>query len=170
MREYITIGKVLCPWGVKGQVKVEPLTDDITRYQKLKSIFVEEDSALKAYDVESVIFLKKRFVVLKLQGIDTVDSAESFRDRYIMVHRKDAVKLPEGHYFICDIIGMEVYNEEDGTLLGRIKDVMKTGANDVYVVELQSGRELLIPAIREVVKSIDIENKKMVVKLMEGML
>ncbi|KXG77241.1 Ribosome maturation factor RimM [Fervidicola ferrireducens] len=170
MREYITIGKVLCPWGVKGQVKVEPLTDDITRYQKLKSIFVEEDSALKAYDVESVIFLKKRFVVLKLQGIDTVDSAESFRDRYIMVHRKDAVKLPEGHYFICDIIGMEVYNEEDGTLLGRIKDVMKTGANDVYVVELESGRELLIPAIREVVKSIDIENKKMAVKLMEGML
>lgn len=170
MREYITIGKVLCPWGVKGQVKVEPLTDDITRYQKLKSIFVEEDGALKAYDIESVIFLKKRFVVLKLQGIDTVDSAESFRNRYIMVHRKDAVKLPKGHYFICDIIGMEVYNEEDGILLGCIKDVIKTGANDVYVVELQSGRELLIPAIREVVKSIDLENKKMTVKLMEGML
>ncbi|MCG0274638.1 MAG: ribosome maturation factor RimM [Thermosediminibacteraceae bacterium] len=169
MREYITVGKVLCPWGVKGQVKVEPLTDDINRFRKLKSVLVEENGALKSFGIESVIFLKKRFVVLKFQGIDSVESAESFRGKYLMIHRKDAVKLPEGHYFICDIIGMDVYNEEDGTFLGKIRDVLKTGANDVYVVALQDGKELLLPAIKEVVKDIRLEENKMVVKLMEGM-
>ncbi|TYP59958.1 ribosome maturation factor RimM [Thermosediminibacter litoriperuensis] len=169
MREYITVGRVLAPWGVRGQVKVEPLTDDVARFRKLKSVLVEEDGALKSYGVNSVVFLKKDFVVLELQGIDAVESAERFRGRYLMVHRKDAVKLPEGHYFICDIIGMEVYKEEDGELLGRVQDVLKTGANDVYVVGLKDGRELLLPAIRDVVKEIDLENNKMVVKLMEGM-
>ncbi|ADL07830.1 ribosome maturation factor RimM [Thermosediminibacter oceani] len=169
MREYIAIGRVLAPWGVRGQVKVEALTDDVNRFRKLKSVLVEEDEALKSYVVNSVVFLKKDFVALKLEGIDTVESAERLRGRYLMVHRKDAVKLPEGHYFICDIIGMEVYREEDGELLGRVRDVLKTGANDVYVVDLKGGRELLLPAIRDVVRKIDLENNKMVVKLMEGM-
>jgi len=169
LKEYITVGRVLSPWGVKGQVKVEPLTDDVSRFKKLKSVLVEENGTLTSLAVESVIFLKNRFAVLKFRGVETVEAAERLRERYLMVHRKDAVKLPKGHYFICDIIGMDVYEEEDGAFLGKIRDVLKTGANDVYVVALQDGRELLLPAIKEVVKEISLQENKMVVKLMEGM-
>lgn len=168
MDKYITVGRILSPWGVKGQVKVEALTDDVKRFDKLARVFIDVGDVPVCSDVESVLYLKDVFVVLKLKNIDTPEQAEKFRGGYLKVLRKDAVKLPEGRFFICDIIGLCVLTES-GEPLGRIVNVIQTGANDVYVVKGENGREIFIPAVRHVVKKIDLENNKMVVQLMEGM-
>lgn len=166
MDKYITVGRILSPWGVKGQVKVEALTDDVKRFEKLERVFIDTETVCN--DVESVVYLKNGFVVLKLKNIDTPEQAEKFRGVYLKILREDAVKLPEGRFFICDIIGLCVFTES-GELLGKITDVLQTGANDVYVVEKKNGRQILVPAIKQVVKKIDLENNKMIVQLMEGM-
>jgi 16S rRNA processing protein RimM len=168
LEQYIVVGRILSSWGVRGQIKVEPLTDDIKRFDKLKKVFIGADDLPARYDVESVLYLKNAFVVLKLKNIDSPEQAEKFRGVYLKISREDAVKLPEGRYFICDIVGLHVFTES-GEFLGKIVDVLPTGANDVYVVNGKAGNQILIPAIKEVVKQIDLENNKMIVRLMEGM-
>ncbi len=165
----ITVGKIICPWGVRGQVKVEPLTDDPKRFKALPEIFIEFADSTVFYSIESVIFLKDYFPVLKLEGVNSRQEAEALRGHYIKIPRKYAVKLPKGHYFTCDIIGLEVFDESD-TYIGTVKDVLQTGANDVYIVETQDKKEVLIPAIRQVVQKIDLENGKMMITPLEGML
>ncbi|KYO66789.1 ribosome maturation factor RimM [Thermovenabulum gondwanense] len=169
MKQYITVGRIISPWGVRGQVKVEPLTDDIERFKNLKEVFYEQENCLEKLVIKEVIFLKKAFVVLKFEGVDDAKEAEKFRNKYIMVHRKDAVKLPEGRYFICDIIGLKVYTVDD-EYLGEIINVIQTGANDVYVIKNKENKEILIPAIKEVVKNIDIEKGIMFIFPMEGLI
>jgi len=164
----MTVGRILSPWGVRGQIKVEALTDDVKRFEKLEKVFIDTENATVCNDVESVVYLKKDFVALKLKNIDTPEQAEKFRGVYLKILRKDAVRLPEGRFFICDIIGLCVFTES-GEFLGEIADVLQTGANDVYVVETEKGRQILVPAIKQVVKKIDLENNKMIVQLMEGM-
>lgn len=169
MKQYITVGRILSPWGVKGQVKVEPLTDDIKRFKNLKEVFYEEENNLKKLNIEEVIFIRNAFVIIKFQGIDDRNEAEKYRNVYIMVDRKDAIKLPKGRYFICDIIGLKVYTLE-GEYLGEITNVIQTGANDVYVVKSNEDKEILIPAIKEVVKNIDVEKGYMLIYPMEGLI
>lgn len=169
MKDFLIVGKILSPWGVKGQVKVEPLTDNIRRFNDLKSVFVEHRGELLPFDIESVLFLKNAFAVLKLRGINSREEAERVRGNYIKIHRKDAVKLPEDHYFIGDIIGLDVLSE-DGKHLGIVTNVLKTGANDVYVVQTNEKKEILIPAIKEVIIGVDLEKNTMTVRLMEGMI
>ncbi len=169
MAKYIAIGKVIAPWGVNGQIKVEPLTDDIDRFMDLKSAYLDIDGEMSNLNVQSVKFLNKAYVVIKFESIDTFDDAKQIRGAYIMVNRKDAVKLPEGHYFIFDIIGLKVYDLNE-RFLGVIADVLKTGANDVYVVIGDDGRECLIPAIKQVVKIIDLNKKTMIIDPLEGMI
>jgi len=169
LKQYITVGRIISPWGVRGQVKVEPLTDDIERFKNLKEVFYEQENCLEKLVIKEVIFLKKAFVVLKFEGVDDAKEAEKFRNKYIMVHRKDAVKLPEGRYFICDIIGLKVYTVDD-EYLGEIINVIQTGANDVYVINNKENKEILIPAIKEVVKNIDIEKGIMFIFPMEGLI
>jgi len=169
LKQYITVGRILSPWGVKGQVKVEPLTDDIKRFKNLKEVFYEEENNLKKLNIEEVIFIRNAFVIIKFQGIDDRNEAEKYRNVYIMVDRKDAVKLPKGRYFICDIIGLKVYTLER-EYLGEITNVIQTGANDVYVVKSNEDKEILIPAIKEVVKNIDVEKGYMFIYPMEGLI
>lgn len=168
MKQYLTIGQIIASWGVKGQIKIEPLTDDLKRFKDLKTVFVKTHEDMILYKVQSAIFLKKENVVLKLEGIESMDEADRLRGYYLQVHRKDAIKLPKDRYFICDIIGLEVYTEED-EFLGTITDVLQTGANDVYIVHDKNKREILIPAIKEVVKNIDIYERTMVIRPLEGM-
>lgn len=169
MVKHLSIGKILSPWGIKGQVKIAPLTYDIRRFKDLNSVYVDLGNNLRNMKIEEVIFLKQDFVVLKLKGINTIEAAEKLRNCYIKVHRDDAIELPEDHYFICDIIGLKVY-DESRHLIGIIKDVISTGANDVYVIETHGNKEVLIPAIKQVVKFIDLVNKKMIIRPLEGML
>lgn len=170
MREYLTIGKILSPWGVKGQIKVEPLTDNPNRFKHLQEVYIDDSGEAICYPVESAILLNQRIPVLKLQGIDSKEEAENKRGYYIRIDRKDAVQLPENHYFICDIIGLTVYDGKANEPLGIITDVIETGANDVYVIGTKDKKEILIPAIKEVIKKIDIEKGKVVIEPLEGLI
>lgn len=167
MLDYLSIGQIVNIHGFKGEVKVYPLTDDMSRFNKLKEVYVEENTQLVKYEVEGLKFLSNT-VAMKLKGIDTEEAANKLRNFYMKVDRKSAVKLPKDSYFICDLIDLEVYDEK-GLLLGTLRDVLQTGSNDVYVIQT-TGKDILVPALKEVVKLIDIKNKKIVVELPEGLI
>lgn len=162
--ELITIGKIVAPHGVRGDVRIIPLTDFPERFHELKETFVENVGQLKLESARE----HKKFILLKFAGIDSMNDAELLRGKLIKIARQDLVKLPAGQYYIFDIIGLNVFTEE-GESLGMITDVLQPGSNDVYVVEQPGKGELLIPAIKEVVKKIDIAGKQMIVKLQEEM-
>jgi 16S rRNA processing protein RimM len=167
MLQYLSIGQIVNVHGFKGEVKVYPLTNDMSRFKKLTEVYVEENNQLVKYEIEALKFLSTT-IAMKLKGIDTEEAANRLRNFYIKVDRKSAVKLPKDSYFICDLIDLEVYDEK-GLLLGTLKDVLQTGSNDVYVVKT-SGDDILVPALKDVVKEIDIKNKEIVVALPEGLI
>lgn len=159
MKDFLSIGQIINTHGIKGEVKVYPLTDDVKRFKKLKTIYL--DDALKEVDWCK---LQNDRVILKINGIDTLDDAVKLKQKYIYVKREDAVELKKGSYFIADIIGCSVH-DENGTDLGVISDVIKTGSNDVYVVKGSS--ELLVPALKDVVTDMDVENGNIIIKPVE---
>jgi len=165
--DYLEIGQIVGTHGVKGVMKVKPLTDDITRFNKLKTVYINIKKELVEFAIEGVQY-NKNMVLLKLKGIDTIEKAEEYRNFYIKIDRKDSVKLEKDSYFIIDLIGCDVYDEENN-LLGKIDDVFSTKSNDVYVVKSDSGKQILLPAIKDVIKQVDIENKEIIVKLLKGL-
>lgn len=169
MIKFLQIGKIVNTHGIKGELKIIPLTDDSKRFDKLKQAYISHDilENMEKYNVEKVRY-HKNFVYVKFKEINSLNDAENFKNLYIIIDRKDAVALPEDSFFICDLIDMDVF-EESGRVLGKLKDVLKTGSNDVYIVKGQNGNEILIPALKTVVKDISVENKKMVVNLPEGL-
>ncbi|MDD3704781.1 MAG: ribosome maturation factor RimM [Clostridiaceae bacterium] len=167
MLEYLSIGQIVNTHGFKGEVKIYPLTDDIGRFEKLKEVYLEENNELVKHTVESIKFLRST-VAVKLSGIDSEEAANKLKGSYIKVDRKSAVKLPKDAYFICDLIGLEVY-DENVQLIGAVKDVLQTGSNDVYVVQSKD-KDILIPALKDVVRQIDLENKKIMVEMPEGLI
>lgn len=168
MEEYLELGQIVNSYGIKGFLKVVPYTDDNTRFNDLETIYIEKSNKLQEYVIEEVKY-SKNLVLLKLKGIDTIEQAEKFRNCYLKINRKDAIELEEDTYFLVDLIGIEVFTES-GESLGNIIDVFPTGSNDVYVVKNEEGKQVLLPAIKDVIKSVDIKNKKMVVNLIEGLL
>jgi len=169
MEEYIEIGQIVNTNGIKGVVKVNPFTDDITRFEDLKSIYIEFENELVEVYIEKVSYIKKQ-VLLKLKNIDTIEEAEKYRDKYIKINRKDSIKLQKDMYFIADLMGLEVYTIEN-VFLGKIVDVFQTGkSNDVYAIKDNSGKQILLPAISKVVKQVDLENKKVIVNLLKGLI
>ena len=161
--DLLVVGRVLAPWGVKGQVKVEVMTDSPQRlapqnrvYLDGRPLVIEDTRRLKGY------------LVLKLDTIDTVEAAERLRGRYLEAPRPDTSALLPGEYYHFQLIGLEVWSLE-GELLGRISDILATGANDVYVVQGERG-EVLVPAVDEVVRSIDLEGGRMTVEVIAGLL
>ncbi len=167
MKQLMEIGQIVNTYGIKGFLKVVPYTDDITRFEDLKSIYIEIKNSLETFIIEEVKY-SKNLVLLKIKGIDDINTAEKFKNCYIKIDRKDAVKLPEDSYFIVDLIGIKVLTDNNEEL-GNIVDVYPTGANDIYVVKNELGKQVLLPAIGEVIKNVDIENKKMIVHLIEGL-
>ena len=168
MEKYLEIGQIVNTFGIKGQVKVVPFTDDINRFDELKEIFVEKKNELKLFQIEQVSY-SKNMVILKLKGIENPEEAEKLRNCYLKIDRKNAKKLPEGTYFIADLIGLEVYTDED-ILLGKLEDIYNTGSSDIYVIKNDVGKQILLPAIKEVLKQVDLENKKIIVHIIEGLL
>ena len=168
MLEYLEIGQIVNTSGLKGVVKVNPFTDDITRFEKLKTVLLDKNGTLVEYEIEQVRY-HKNMVMLKLKGIDDINQAEMLRNLYIKINRKYAVKLPKDSYFIVDLLGLEVYTVE-GELLGTVNDIFPTGSNDVYVVKDEFGKQILIPALKTVIKDIDLESKKIIVELPEGLI
>ncbi len=167
MEDLLEIGQIVNSYGIKGFFKVVPFTDDITRFDKLKTVYIEKNKKLLKMEIEEVKY-HKNLVLLKLKGIDDINDTEQYKNCYLKIDRKDAVELQENSYFIVDLIGMEVVTDE-GVLLGNLIDVFPTGSNDVYVVKDEMGKQILLPAIGEVIKNVDVENKKMTVHLMEGL-
>lgn len=165
--QLMEIGQIVNTYGIKGFLKVVPYTDDIKRFEKLKSIYIQTKKSLETVIIEEVKYAKN-LVLLKIKGIDNINDAEIYKNCYIKIDRSDAVELPEDSYFIVDLIGIKVYTDE-GEALGDIIDVFPTGANDVYVVKNELGKQVLLPAIGDVIKNVDIKNKKMVVHLIEGL-
>lgn len=167
MEKYLEIGQIVNTFGIKGQVKIVPFTDDITRFDELKEIYVEKKNELKLFQIEQVNY-KKNMVILKLKGIETVEEAEKLRNCYLKIDRKDAKKLPKDTYFIVDLIGLDVYTDE-GKLLGKVDDIYNAGSSDIYVVKDELGKQILLPAIKDVLKEVDLENQKIIVHLIKGL-
>lgn len=168
MEEYFEIGQIVNTSGLKGVIKVKPFTDDIAKFNNFKTIYISIKKELKEFKIEQVRF-SKNMVFLKLEGIDTIEEAEDYRNLYLKVKRDKDEELEEGSYYIVDIIGCKVYTDEQKEL-GKVDDVFSTGSNDVYVVKDEEGKQILLPAIKEVIKNIDIENKTITVHLLEGLL
>lgn len=167
MKEMFTIGKISNTHGVKGELRVIPSTDDITRFERLKNIYLVSKD-VSEYEIETVRY-HKNYILLKLKGIDNMSDAELLKNALIQIERKDTLPLGKDEYYIKDLIDIEVTTEE-GRGLGKIVDIIVTGSNDVYVIDSkETSKQMLIPAIKEVIKKVDIENKKMVVKLLEGL-
>ncbi len=167
MQEYLEIGQIVNTYGIKGFVKVIPYTDDIKRFEELKTVYIVYKGEMKLMTIAEVAYSKSS-VLLKFNEVPDINTAEKYRNCIIKIPRKDAAKLPENSYFIVDLIGLNVYTE-DQRFLGELIDVFKTGSNDVYVVKNEDGKQLLLPAIKEVIKNVDIQNKKMIVNLIKGL-
>lgn len=167
MSDYLAVGKVVNTHGIKGELKVIPITSDLSRFDYLLFVTVNWEGKPKEFRV-TASRLHKDFVLMKLNGIDTIEEAEKFKGQELLVARKNARPLEEDEYFICDIIGVEVY--EDDRLLGILTDVLETGSNDVYVIKNSDQKELLLPALKWVVEKVDIEGKRMQVRIPEGLI
>ena len=154
MEELLQVGVITTTHGVRGEVKVFPTTDDPARFKKLKDVILDNGKAKKDLEIENVKFFKN-MVILKFQA-------------KLLVTRENAVELEEDEYFIADLIGINVTSDEDEEL-GTIKDVLQTGANDVYVIAKENTPDLLVPAIHDCVLAVDIEAQTMTVHLLEGL-
>jgi 16S rRNA processing protein RimM len=169
MLEYLSVGIVLKPRGLKGEIKVKPLTDDDKRFDALNSIFLKNGESYTELEITSRRY-DKGFVYLKFKDHNTIESVEHLRDQYLWIHRRMARILPKDTFFIADLLGCRV-ETRSGESLGEITDVLETGSNDVYVVNGSSG-EVLIPALKKVVVDVDIPKRQVKVDLtdMEGLL
>lgn len=168
MEQLLQVGVISSTHGVRGEVKVFPTTDDANRFKKLKKVILDTGMEKKELEIQGVKFFKQ-FVILKFKGIDNINDIEKYKGKNLYVTRENAVKLKKDEYFIADLIDMQVVLE-DGTLLGILTDVMKTGANDVYCVESEKYGEVLLPAIGECILAVDVEGRKMTVHLMPGLI
>lgn len=165
--EYIEIGQIVNTNGLKGVVKVNPFTDDISKFEELKYVYIQLKSELKKVKIEQVRYNKNQ-VLLKLEGIDSIEEAEKYRNFYLKTEKESQEDLGEDTYYIVDLIGIDVYSDKN-EYLGKIEDVFPTGSNDVYVVKDNLGKQILIPAIADVVKEVDLKNKKMIINLIPGL-
>ncbi len=168
MEQMLQVGVITATHGIRGEVKVYPTTDDATRFDDLKRVILDGGKQQIPLEIQSVKYFKQ-FVILKFKGIDNINDIERYKRCPLLINREDAVDLEEDEYFIADIMGMEVYTE-DGSLFGTLKDVMETGANDVYVIDSKDHGEVLIPAIKECILNVDEEAGKITIHLIEGLL
>lgn len=190
MEDYFQIGIIASTHGLRGEVKVFPTTDDVKRFKGLKEVILDPvktrtvgnggkttaterrenvlGSGSMTLKIESVKFFKQ-FVILKFRGMDRIEDVEKYRSCPLLVTRSNAVQLKKDEYFVADLMGLEV-RDEDGTKIGVLKEVLETGANDVYVIALDDGRELLLPAIRQCILQVDVEAGYIRIHILEGLL
>lgn len=168
MEEILQVGIITSTHGVRGEVKVYPTTDDAKRFKRLKEVILDTGKEQLTLEIESVKFFKQ-FVILKFKGIDDINEVEKYRQKSLYVTRKNAVRLSRDEYFIADLMGLKVMDETEAEI-GTLRDVMETGANDVYIIDLNDGRELLLPAIKQCVLKVDMENGFIQVHILDGLL
>ena len=165
-QEFFRIGIFVNTHGIRGEIKVYPTTDDLHRFDVLKSVIFDTKKGRLTFDVEGVKYFKG-MAILKLSGVDRIEDIELYKGCDLLVAREDAIPLEEGEHYIADLIGMRVI-EDTGRQLGVLRDVLTTGANDVYVVK-SADKELLVPAIADVVVSTDIDGNVMTIRPLDGL-
>ena len=167
MEQFLQVGVISSTHGIRGEVKVFPTTDDAARFKKLKKVLLDTGKEQLELEVQSVKFFKQ-FVIVKFKGIDNINDIEIYKGKSLLVPREDAVALGKDEYYIADLIGMEVFTEEGR--FGVLKDVMETGANEVYIIDPDRHGEVPIPAIKQCILDVDIEGRKMKIHLMDGLI
>ncbi len=167
MEDLLQVGVITSTHGVRGEVKVFPTTDDPARFKKLKNVVLDTGKEMIDLEVAGVKFFKN-MVIVKFKGIDNINDVEKYRQKSLYVTRENAVKLKKNEYFIADLIGLAAKSDE-GEDLGILSDVLQTGANDVYVLSKEGSDDILLPAIRECVKEVDLDNGEITVHLLPGL-
>ncbi len=167
MTENFRVGAITSTHGLQGEVKVFPTTDDPAKFKKLKKVYLQDGAGMTELEIAGVKFFKN-MVILKFRGHDRIEDVQPYKGKDLYVPRKDAVKLEKDEYYIADLIGLSVVLE-DGSPLGTLDDVIQTGANDVYAVHTPGKKEILIPAIHQCVRKVDIAAGIVQVHLLEGM-
>lgn len=168
MEDTLRVGVITSTHGVRGEVKVFPTTDDATRFKDLKEVLLDTGRELKPMEISQVKFFKN-MVIVKFKGYDTINDIEIYKGRDLLVTRDKAVKLGPNENFIVDLIGLNVDTDE-GECLGTLTDVIQTGANDVYEVTDESGRTVLLPAIKQCILDVDLEAGRVLVHVLDGLL
>ena len=166
MENLLQVGVITTTHGIRGEVKVFPTTDDPRRFEELPSILLDTGKELCELEIQRVKYFKQ-FVILKFRDVDDINEIEPYNGKSLYLTRDMAVPLEENEYYIADLIGMDVFLE-DGSLFGRIKDVLETGSNDVYIVQTQE-KEVLITDIKDCILTVAVESTKLVIHLMKGM-
>lgn len=167
MEDLLQVGVITTTHGIRGEVKVFPTTDDPRRFEELPSVLLDTGKELCELQIQNVKYFK-RFVILKFRDVDDINEIEPYKGKSLYVTRDMAVPLGEDEYYIGDLIGMEVFLE-NGSFFGSIKDVMETGANDVYIVQTNE-KEVLIPAIKDCILQVNVAENKMIIHLMKGLI
>ena len=168
MEQFLRVGVISSTHGIRGEVKVYPTTDDPERFLDLDEVILDTGREHKILEIEGVKFFKNQ-VILKFKGYDNINDSEKYLKKDLLVDREHAVELGENENFIADLIDMEVVTDE-GKVLGTLTDVIETGANDVYAVKTPEGKEILLPAIRDCILDVNVDEKRMTVHVMEGLL
>lgn len=166
MEQFLQVGVISSTHGIRGEVKVFPTTDDASRFKKLKTVILDTGREREEMQIQSVRFFKQ-FVIVKFKGLDSINDVEKYRGKGLFVARENAVRLEKDEYYIADLIGMEVFTDEGR--FGTLRDVMETGANEVYIIDSEKYGEVLIPAIRQCILNVDVENRKMKIHLLDGL-
>ncbi len=167
MTKYLEIGQIVNTFGIKGMVKVKPFTDNIERFSNLEKIYIKNKSGQTEYKIQEVKY-HKNMVLIKFEGIENPEQADLLRNSYLIVDRETEEPLKAGRYYIVDMIGLDVFTD-DNEYLGKLEDIYNTGSNDIYVVKNELGKQVLLPAIEDVIKNIDMDNKKVIVHLIPGL-
>ena len=168
MKKKLEVGQIVNTFGIKGFVKVYPYVNDVTRFNNLKYVYAKSKKEEKKLEIEEVKY-QKNMVLLKFKGVETVEEAEKLRNNYLEIDRSDAIPLEEGELFIADLIGLKVFLDT-GEELGILEDIYNTGSKDIYVVKDKLGKSYLLPYIDEVIKKIDLDNSKIIVHIIEGLI
>ncbi len=168
MEQFLRVGVITTTHGLKGEVKVYPTTDSPERFLELDEVILRMANIEKTLNIENVRFFKQ-MVIVKFKGLNRIEDVENFRQAELYVSRENAAHLEEGEYYIGDLIGMEVFTE-DGKPFGTLKDVMETGANDVYIIDSIEHGEVLVPVIKDCILDVNIEEEKMIIHLLPGLI
>ena len=168
MEDFLKVGVITTTHGVRGEVKVYPTTDEPERFLKLDHVLLDTGKEFRDLEIKNVRFFKN-LVILKFKGIDNINDIEKYKGHDLWIPREEGQELDEDEYYIADLLGLRVILD-DGTEFGTLKNVMETGANDVYIIDTNAHGEVLVPAIRECIQDIDLEKNTMTIHLMKGLI
>ena len=168
MEDLLKVGVITTTHGVRGEVKVYPTTDEPERFLELDYVLLDTGRELRKLEIKNVKFFKN-LVILKFKGVDNINDIEKYKGRDLWIPRKEGQELEEDEYYIADLLGMSVVLE-DGQEFGTLKDVMETGANDVYIIDSAEHGEVLLPAIKECILDVDLEKNVMTIHLMKWLI